>query len=175
MPILIAALLIGAAALFLFNSNASAADAPRSTSGSSGVSGNGFTVNNPGNLRYIAGSSAWNGQTGQTASGIATYDNLQDGCRAMYLQLQEYAENGDDTLTSMITTYAPPSENDTATYIANVSAATGIDPATELVWTSDGLPVCYAMIVQENGQATVNANQFTQETLQTLLQNAGVL
>lgn len=174
MPILIAAVLIAAAALFVWQ-DARAGTADDNGGSTGGVSGNGFTVNNPGNLRYIAGSNAFNGQTGQTASGIAIYDTLQNGCRAMYLQLQEYAEAGHDTLTSMITTYAPPSENDTATYIANVSAATGIDPATELVWTSDGLPVCYAMIVQENGQATVNTNQFTQETLQTLLQNAGVI
>lgn len=134
------------------------------------MSGNGFAINNPGNIRYIAPPNNFNGQTGQTASGIGIYDTLQNGLRAMFLQLQDYINDGLDTITQIVTTYAPPSENPTAQYIANVSAAVGIQDDAPLAWPGEAPELMQAMIQQENG--TVNG--LTQASIQTYLQNAGV-
>lgn len=176
MPALLplAALALIVAAL-VYQNQAVAACGGSSVAASGGTSGNGFAVNNPGNLRYIAPPNNFNGQNGQTASGIGKYDTLQDGCRAMFLQLAEYVNDGLTTITQIITKWAPPTENPTAAYIADVSAATHIDPDSQINWISDGPQIQYAMIVQENGQAIVDQYNFSESDLLSLLQNAGVL
>lgn len=112
----------------------------------------GIRDNNPGNLRYIADPlRAWNGQVGDN-QGFGVYSSAALGVRAMSHQLQEDFANGDTTLADLITTWAPPSENNTPAYIADVAAQTGIDPNAALDLYPN-LPAIVAAIIQhENGE-----------------------
>ena len=112
----------------------------------------GIRDNNPGNLRYIADPArAWNGQVGDN-QGFGVYSSAALGVRAMSHQLQEDFANGDTTLADLITTWAPPTENNTPAYIADVAAQTGIDPNAALDLYPN-LPAIVAAIIQhENGE-----------------------
>lgn len=85
-----------------------------------------YVNNNPGNLRFA-------GQTGATQGkgGFAKFSSPEAGFKAIIGQLGIYARKG-MTLAKAISTYAPPSENDTATYIKQIAEATGIPPNTPL-------------------------------------------
>jgi hypothetical protein len=87
--------------------------------------GNNFG-NNPGNLMYA-------GQYGATknANGFAVFSSPELGRLALERQIALDAIRG-KTLASFLGGYAPPSENDTATYIKNVSSWTGIQPTDKL-------------------------------------------
>jgi hypothetical protein len=93
-----------------------------------------YRNNNPGNLVYA-------GQAGASpgVGGFAAFDSYADGYQALQNQITLDATRGTDvngnptgTVAQLLTSWAPPSENDTATYIANVSAATGYDPDAPL-------------------------------------------
>lgn len=76
------------------------------------------------------------------------------GYRAMFVLLYTYRKrNGCDTLRKMIVRYAPPSENDTGSYLRFVSSSAGISPDVQ-VDTSDRrtmVAVVAAMSHIENG------------------------
>lgn len=78
--------------------------------------------NNPGNLRPPGASTGFQG-----------FATPEDGVRAMARQLLLYANRDHlDTLSGVIGKYAPKSENDTASYIGDVSKKTGFDPNQHL-------------------------------------------
>lgn len=74
----------------------------------------GMRNNNPGNLR------AGQGQIGTDASGYAVFQTPEDGYNAAARQLKGYANAGLDNIASIVTKWAPTSENDTASYIKSV-------------------------------------------------------
>lgn len=93
-----------------------------------------YRNNNPGNLVFA-------GQPGATpgAGGFAAFDSYADGRAALVNQIDLDATRGTDvngnpttTVAQLIASWAPPSQNDTATYVANVSASTGFDPNAPL-------------------------------------------
>lgn len=59
------------------------------------------------------------------SGGIATFPNPASGIVAAYRQVWLWVQM-DYTLTEMVTTQAPPNENNTAEYLANVLAWTGL-------------------------------------------------
>ncbi len=81
---------------------------------------------NPGNLRLA-------GQPGATqgAGGFAKFQNPTAGYLALRDQIALDATRG-HTLASFISKYAPPSENNTNTYIQQAARALGINPNTKL-------------------------------------------
>jgi hypothetical protein len=83
----------------------------------------GLRNNNPGDLRIT--SDNWKGEIG-SENGFVTFSDLSWGSRAMATVIANDINSGLNTLTLYITNYAPPSENDTAAYIARMSALTGI-------------------------------------------------
>jgi hypothetical protein len=85
----------------------------------------GLRNNNPGNLRLTT--DVWKGQTG-SESGFVTFSDLSWGVRAMATVTAHDINSGLDTLAKYINSYAPPSENDTAAYVAKMAAATGFAP-----------------------------------------------
>lgn len=106
----------------------------------------GLRNNNPGNLRAAPNTNGRNG-------GFSTFDTSQDGLSAMARQLMLFGDRGNNTLDSLLNTYAPRSENITSAYINSVSGMTGFaanqpldlhDPATLKTLMS-------AMIKHENG------------------------
>ena len=90
------------------------------------ASGNtvGSRLNNPGNLRSWAGV--------PTEGGFAHFSSMKAGLGAMAQQLLLYSKRGKDTIRSIISTYAPSSENNTASYIADVAKRMGISPDAHL-------------------------------------------
>jgi|HubBroStandDraft_2_1064218.scaffolds.fasta_scaffold05294_8 hypothetical protein len=85
----------------------------------------GMRNNNPGDLRDDG--TQWQGMTGSN-SGFCVFSDSTYGLRALALDLTNKMNNdGLTTITEIITVYAPPSENDTQSYIDNVSAQTGFE------------------------------------------------
>ena len=72
------------------------------------------------------------------------------GLRAGFIDLKVKINEKLDTISKIITKFAPPSENDTESYIANVSAMTGIDKDAQLTQTNIQA-VGLAIIHQEVG------------------------
>jgi len=93
---------------------------PGSSSTGSTPSGSlplGMRNNNPGNLR------SWGGVS--SSGGFAQFPTLAAGLSAEQKQLQLYGNRGINTLSGIASTWAPSSENDTASYIAGLVKSTG--------------------------------------------------
>lgn len=81
----------------------------------------GLRNHNPGNLE----GGAWDGVVGKDGPYLV-FDTDAHGLRALAKQLLVYQDAHDlRTIAGIITRWAPPSENDTTSYIAAVSATTG--------------------------------------------------
>jgi hypothetical protein len=82
--------------------------------------------NNPGNLRPA-------GQAGVvgTNKGYAVFSTPEAGWSALQRQIALNAARG-DTLQSFIYSYAPPSENQTSSYLSYLVSKLGISPSTPL-------------------------------------------
>lgn len=89
----------------------------------------GIRNNNIGNIRVSK--DQWEGATGDDGS-FVTFDTPDSGVRALAKNLMSYGRQGYDSIEKIITRWAPPSENDTQSYINSVVAATGI-PATQSI------------------------------------------
>lgn len=90
----------------------------------------GIRNNNPGNLE---GDTQFQGQTGTDKGGYATFATPEDGLRAMALNLKNQQDlHGLQTVQDIITKWAPPSENNTAAYVQDVSQKLGVDPNQKL-------------------------------------------
>lgn len=85
-----------------------------------------FVNNNPGNLRYV-------GQAGATPGKgrFAKFESAEAGAKALVKQIALDASRG-HTLLSFISKYAPPSENDTKSYINNVAKTLGVSTDTKI-------------------------------------------
>lgn len=112
----------------------------------------GLRNNNPGNIDRKAGTT-WRGMSAdQSADGrFVVFDAPEWGIRAIARVLRSYQGRGLRTIQQIISTWAPPTENDTAAYVAQVSRATGY--AANLPITDAQLPgIIEAIIRHENGQ-----------------------
>jgi hypothetical protein len=85
-----------------------------------------YVNNNPGNLRFAGQAGAIPGK-----SGFAQFPSPELGFIALQNQIQLDQHRG-LTLQQFLGKYAPPSENDTAKYIANVSKSLGLAPAQKI-------------------------------------------
>lgn len=75
---------------------------------------------NPGNIRRVKGQD-WKGQTPlQTDPTFVTFYDEAWGYRAMMVILANYRRKGVCRIEDIVRRWAPPSENDTAAYIASV-------------------------------------------------------
>ena len=81
--------------------------------------------NNPGNIRDAG--IPWEGRTG-SRSGFVTFATPSLGVRAMTRNLYSYQNRGLTSVRDMISTWAPPSENDTNGYVNFVASRMGVDP-----------------------------------------------
>lgn len=120
----------------------------------------GFRNNNPGNLR------SGRGQVGK-ADGFAQFASMADGYRAMSEQLKMYQNAGLENIASLVKKWAPPTENDTVSYIQSVVKSMRKDlgndlNATDKIDLSDTRvlgSLVDAMIDHENGSG---ASQYFQ-------------
>jgi len=86
--------------------------------------------NNPGNIRP-GDFATKHGAIGQSG-GFAVFPTVEAGEKARKDLLFETASYKYLTIAQAISKYAPPNENPTATYIANVSRSVGVSPDTKL-------------------------------------------
>ncbi|CAJ0896055.1 hypothetical protein R77569_04559 [Ralstonia mannitolilytica] len=101
-----------------------ATTAPAPTGGSARQP-RGIRNNNPGNLNYVgqAGATREAGPNGR----FAVFQTAEDGLMALAHQLRLYAQRGINSVRAIISKFAPPSENDTQSYIESVSKRLGVD------------------------------------------------
>lgn len=118
----------------------------------SGDSTRGERNNNPGNLNYA-------GQAGATLESpggrFASFETAYDGLRAMARQLMLYAGRGINTVSDIISKWAPPSDgNNTSAYIDAVSQGLGVDPNAALNMSDPKLlsALMNGIIRHENGR-----------------------
>lgn len=99
----------------------------------------GIRYNNPGNLR--------------PGGHEAIYSSPQVGISALGNQLRRYGGRGWNTISSILSHYAPPLENNTGAYIAAVSRETGFSPnqVLDLNDTATLDKLTSAIIRHENG------------------------
>lgn len=108
----------------------------------------GIRNNNPGNLRP---GDSWQGMVG-TNNNFIVFSDMKYGTRALGTDLSNKIFRGLDTITKIINTYAPPSENNTVAYINAVSNATGIGANEKINFTKATLAkLMRAVIMHENG------------------------
>ena len=116
----------------------------------------GIRNNNPLNIRRSK--DQWQGlRAQQTDASFCQFESLEYGWRAAFLLLtRTYCHKYRlYTIRMIISKWAPPRENLTATYIQNVSRLTGIAPDEPIGIPSDQpqrwMAVGMAMAIQENG------------------------
>ncbi len=102
----------------------------------------GGDVNNPGNIRP-AGSS----------TGFNSYPTMGAGVDALSHNLDAYAKQGWTSVNDIVSHWAPSSENDTKTLIANAAKRLGVDPNAKLDLSDSNTKaqVAVAIMQQENG------------------------
>lgn len=94
----------------------------------------------------------WLGETAKTAP--ITFDNLPDGLRAGVKVFLAYQREGHTTVAEAIPIWAPPTENDTPTYIANVCDWCGVDKDQVLNFSDPAFMLEWAQAIlrQEQGE-----------------------
>ena len=113
----------------------------------------GYRNNNPLNLRKSA-ANAWKGKiVPGTDSAFEQFITMAYGYRCGLYLLRKYIDLGNNTIRKIITKWAPPSENNTESYINHVVQRSGIGADTVLARTDkDSLcRIAYAMAWSENG------------------------
>lgn len=77
----------------------------------------------------------------------------------MYKLLTTYHNRGKRTVTDIISTWAPSSENNTSAYISSVSDQMGVSADEPLDWPSDAVPLIQAIAYHENGYNPMSESQ----------------
>jgi len=122
-----------------------------------GIAPKGIRNHNPGNLRTLPPSRAWDGQVGDDGNGYAVYSSDAYGVRALGHQLMAYSNRGLNTVREIITSWAPAADhNNTDAYIANVSTRLGVNPDDPIDVAGILPELALAIIWQENGQQPYN-------------------
>ena len=133
----------------------------------------GIRNNNPGNIK--AGDS-WQGSAGDDGT-FVIFADMSWGTRALATALANMQNRGLNTIRSLITAWAPSTENDTLSYINAVCADTGIAPDDVLSMDQQTLAsLMRAIINHENGEnnsLTYVTDQDIQDGLGKL--NSGLL
>lgn len=130
-----------------------------------GAGGNGaprgIRNNNPGNIE--ARETRWQGQAGSDGR-FAKFTTPEHGLRALSRDMQTKMGRGLTSVRSILNTYSPPSENNTAAYIAAVSRVLGVSPDARLDPNDVQMRVklMAAIIQHENGQQPYTNVQLTQ-------------
>ena len=100
--------------------------------------------NNPGNIRDT--SIPWQGAVG-TNAGFETFATPEHGVRATTKNLYTYNErDGLNTVSGIITKWAPPGENNTSAYIDKVSNDLGVGPNDNLGYLRDNDTTTKALV-----------------------------
>jgi hypothetical protein len=88
---------------------------------------------------------------------LAQYPDMTSGLSAMDANLSNYGKQGVNTLSGIISKWAPPNENDTQAYISDVSKRLGIGPnqRVDLTNPAQRQAISTAIMLHENGPQAV--------------------
>ena len=115
----------------------------------------GLRNNNPLNIRHNA--DVFKGEIKGNDKSFKTFSTMAYGYRAAFVTLATYLTRDLNTIEKIISRWAPPSENNTQSYIATVVKFSGI-PKDKILTADDGadyILIVAAMSFVENGH---NAN-----------------
>lgn len=88
--------------------------------------------NNPLNIRWNR-QIQWLGQIGHDEKGFCQFNDLLHGVRAVFSNLRSYRVRHNITkLSDIVGRWAPPNENNTAKYIADVCSMANLNPDSEI-------------------------------------------
>jgi hypothetical protein len=121
----------------------------------------GLRNNNPGNL--IKTTIKWQGKiTPSSDNAFEQFENVYFGLRAMFKDLINDINKGKNTVTKLISEYAPPHENDTDAYINDVCKTIGVTPNQKLTKINANFLVKLgrAIIKVENGAKHTQITDF---------------
>lgn len=125
----------------------------------------GIRNNNPGNIRW---GDNWQGlvpESQRTDKDFCQFTGPEYGIRAMIVILRKYQQtHGLNTISAIISRWAPTNENDTQAYISSVAQATGVT-SDQRIDTSDSrfmMNLIRAIIKHENGEQPYGPDVFAQ-------------
>ncbi|MDR2928386.1 MAG: hypothetical protein LBV41_09360 [Cytophagaceae bacterium] len=115
----------------------------------------GHRNNNPLNIRHSK--DVFQGEVKGIDRSFKTFSTMPYGYRAAFVTLGTYLSRGWNTIEKIIAKWAPPTENNTEAYIANVERWSGVPRDKELTAAdgADYIMIVAAMSFVENG---VNAD-----------------
>lgn len=120
----------------------------------------GIRNDNPGNIRH---GQKWQGMRDeQTDAEFVQFVSPEYGIRALAKTLLTYqSKHRLRTVAQIIARWAPPSENNTAAYVAAVARAVRVEADQPIVLTDRAvmLPLVRAIIAHENGMSPYTAEQ----------------
>jgi hypothetical protein len=107
----------------------------------------GIIQNNPANLR--GADVPWFGKTGYR-NGFSVFSKMEYGVTALHTDLSAKLAKGVNTIDKIITMFAPPSENNTASYIKFAVQKTGL--SKDAILNKNDIPVLmHAIMLMETG------------------------
>lgn len=118
----------------------------------------GLRNRNPGNIRRSK--TTYMGEVTSSDPDFKAFESMPWGYRAMFVLLDTYKRrHGCNTLRQMITRWAPPSENDTESYIQTVAKRSLVSADSPISTDNKEImvPIVKAMSLVENGKAAVDA------------------
>lgn len=148
-----------------FDGHGASGDWESAPAGPGGQVPRGIRNNNPGNLR------SW-GDTPRIG-GYARFATPEAGLTAMIKNLQaQQSVHGLNTISGIISKWAPPSENNTAAYIAAVAKQTGFGASQPLDLKDKGTvaPLVSSIIKQEGNGAGYNKDMVDQAVSQVTVE-----
>jgi hypothetical protein len=116
----------------------------------------GLRNNNPLNIRHNP--DTFVGEVEGADKSFKTFKDRAHGYRAAFVMLHTYlVKYRRDTIEKIVRAWAPPSENDTESYIANVEKRSGVSRDKVLTAKSgeDYIKIVAAMSFSENGRKAV--------------------
>jgi len=132
----------------------------------------GYRNNNP--LNICHSTDTFQGEIKGDDKAFKTFSSIRYGYRAAFVTLATYLSRGWNTIEKIVTHWAPPNENNTAGYIADVERWSGV-PRNKLLTLADGadyILIVAAMSFVENGrnaaisEVTAGFNLQTKITIQ---------
>lgn len=118
----------------------------------------GLRNNNAGNIRISK--TKYKGEIQpSTDSEFKQFESLAWGYRAIFVLLQSYHKRGFKTIRQMINRYAPPTENQTTSYVSYVSNAAVLNPDEEVnINDKDTMVLVVAAISKVENGVPANIN-----------------